>query len=189
MKKSVKLIIVILSFIIIFSFGKKTYSSLYYKTNGNTDIAIAKFKIKVNNQDIKENNQIDISNIVFDNAHANSNTVAPGSSGVLDLLIDPSESEVSVKYTISVIDHNTDSNKILTVEKVTINDIETTINNNQITGIFSLNEIKNSVKKDIKIYVKWVNNEDNNIIDSKIGQGEINSDFLSVKLNAEQYKG
>ena len=58
---------------------------------------------------------------------------------------------------------------------------------NTYTGIFRLSEIKNNTKKNIKIYFKWENNDENNEIDSSFANGVVSD--IPISILASQYLG
>lgn len=81
-----------------------TYSKYRTDATANTDITIAKWKLLVNNQDIKENN--DFSNTITPVFNGDTNTkagiIAPNAEGYFDIIIDGTETDVTFKYNLNI---------------------------------------------------------------------------------------
>ena len=55
--------------------------------------------------------------------------------------------------------------------------------------VILLSDIKNGVKHNIRVYIKWINNEDNNEIDSNIGLEKGYSINIPVNIVIKQFLG
>ena len=104
MLKKFKVLIVIASLAITLSLMSNTYSRYIASSDGNVEIEFAKWQLLVNNTDITTNSS---SNISFEptiesNANVANNKVAPSSTGYFDVEIDPTNVDVSFKYTINL---------------------------------------------------------------------------------------
>lgn len=81
-----------------------TYSKYLTEASGTTDIAIARWRILVNGQDIRNNADLSqvISPTIYQNNHIASNVIAPRSTGYFDLVIDCRDADVSFEYEIDI---------------------------------------------------------------------------------------
>lgn len=152
-----------------------TYSAFESNINASTKIDIAKFNILINNQNIRINKNVKINDITWINNHANK--LAPGSIGEFYISLDPSNTDVSIKYKISFIDHTIDSNKVLTVT-----DIDGIPLNNGIYEDTIL--INNKSVKNIKVTVEWISDDDE--FDSNIGLDITEHDYLDFNIEVSQ---
>ena len=82
----------------------KTYAKYSSSTVGNADIPIARWNIKVNNQSIKDSNDISatITPVFEGTNHIAKDIIAPTATGYFDLVFDFTGADVSFKYDISV---------------------------------------------------------------------------------------
>ena len=95
-------VFVILSFTL--SIMSNTYSRYVTDTTGNVEMIFAKWQILVNNEDITQNNSssIDITPTILGNENVAENKLAPTSEGYYDIVIDPSNVDVSFNYNITI---------------------------------------------------------------------------------------
>ena len=184
-------ILLIISIALLYIFANKTYTSYESKTMGNADLNIAEWQIKIDDQEIvKSTQEIKLSDIVWNNDHTSSGKVSPGSKGSAKIKIDPSMTQVAIKYSISYVDHSNDPNIVLTVNSISLEDDELKREEDgSYSGIITLDEIKNGVKKILNLDVEWINDENNNEFDSAIGLEDATPQYLTLILKAEQYKG
>ena len=123
MKKRICFILLLISCSLCLSFMSSTYSRYVAGTTGNIDMLFAKWQILVDNQDIADQNN---SSITFNptieaNENVRANTIAPTSKGYFDIEIDPSNVDVSFRYTISLDIDNEDMPDLM-ITKYTILD-------------------------------------------------------------------
>lgn len=184
-------ILLIMSIALLYIIANKTYTSYESETNGDISLDIADWKIKINDQEIVEESQeIKLSNIDWLGDHTANNRVAPGSKGVVKINIDPTTTEVAIKYSISYVDHNSDPNTVLSVSSITLDDGELTREEDgSYSGIITLDEIKEGQKKVLNIEVEWVNDENNNVSDTQIGLEDSIPQYLKLDFHASQYQG
>jgi hypothetical protein len=81
-----------------------TYSRYVADTTGNIDALFAKWQILVSNTDITSNSNSTIAFMptIEENANVKSNVIAPSSKGYFDIDIDPTNVDVSFKYSINL---------------------------------------------------------------------------------------
>lgn len=191
MKKRIYIILIIVSVFSLCIFTKKTYTSYESAINDTVKVDVAEWKIQVDGQDIaRATRDINLSNIEWENSHASSTTAAPGSIGTVKVKIDPTSTEVAIKYTIKYTDHNLDPDCILTVTNIYLEEEELEkIDDNTYSGIITMNQIKEGTTRNLVIHVEWVNDENNNEIDTEIGLNEREPNYLKLELDARQYTG
>lgn len=173
---------------ILYLLGSTTLSSYQSRINSRLDSSIAGWKILVNNSNITDlqTESIDINSVNWSGEHVRENKIAPGSSGTITLDIDPTGTDVSIKFYLYVEDSVSNSDVILTVDSVDSNDVSIIHTDNYYTGIISLSQIRSGLKPKLVINASWINDEENNERDSLVDD---TSSFLNLSFRAEQYMG
>ena len=221
MKKKVRIVILIAILILLVLIINSTYSKYANRANAVIAENIGKWIIKINDTDITTTDEngnagvFEISDFTWnwdDTPNVKPPKVAPGMHGYFNLKIDPTGTDVSIKYTITIDDAKIAESTGITTEDG--EDISDRINL-KITGITENgvalelprdddgNIIISKVKKlekiqstneadridDLQIEVTWENNEDNNDIDSQLGAIANNTIKLPIKVNVIQWTG
>lgn len=189
--KNVFILLFLVSLLIIYLTSNKTYTSYESLVEDEILLDVANWEINVDGQNIaKSTREISLKNIEWTSEHTNNKTVAPGSKGVIRITIDPANTQVAVDCNVSYIDHKQDENIILTVTSMYLDGEEwESTEENSYSGIITLDQIKNKEQKHLVINVEWINNEENNEVDSKIGLSESEPNYLKLELTAKQYTG
>ena len=104
MKKRICFVLLLMSCSLCLCFMSSTYSRYVAGTTGNIDILFAKWQILINTQDITDqnNSNITITPTIEQNENIRENTVAPTSKGYFDIDIDPTNVDVSFRYSIDL---------------------------------------------------------------------------------------
>jgi hypothetical protein len=104
MLRKARFILVLISLSICLCLMSSTYSRYVADTTGNIDALFAKWQILVSNTDITSNSNSTIAFMptIEENANVKSNVIAPSSKGYFDIDIDPTNVDVSFKYTINL---------------------------------------------------------------------------------------
>lgn len=105
MFKKFKVLLIIASLAITLSLMSNTYSRYVASSQGNVEIEFAKWQVLVNNVDItnKTSSKLDLKPVIdTNNGNVAQNKVAPSSSGYFDVEIDPTNVDVSFKYSIEL---------------------------------------------------------------------------------------
>lgn len=185
-----KILIIISSILLIFtsfqvmkSFG--VFETIYSEDN---DLNIAKWHIYVNNSDLNNTeNTFYIDNITYRN---NSGVVqgrfAPGVTGEFLLEIDPTDTEVSFEYQLSIDLSDSEYSQIHVDSIQGINGTNLSLNNGVYSRVFTLSEIENDKVDTIKVTFSWDNNDANNESDSELGisDGDFN---IPINISFNQY--
>lgn len=194
MKKKInykKLYIVIFLVCILYLIGKITYSFYESNINGQVDADIADFKILINGEDVSNSSGTLDSGVILNNIswatdHTRENMISPGSSGVIELELDATQSEVAVLYEFQLIDKNIDSEKLVEFESISSDgDIIKTAADTY-SGIITLADINNNVKPTINIAFNFDYEEDIEIDDD---ESQTLDNLFEIHFHAVQYQG
>lgn len=191
-KKIVKILLVTIVVVgsLFYLYSKGTYTSYETLTNGKITPNIARWKVNVDGflittEDVQT---IGLSNIEWNSTNALEGKAVPGSTGVLSVLIDPSGTDVSIKYTLDIIDKNVDDSKFLEVTGIR-NSTDSLVKTGESSyaGIITLDEIKKNTVVNLILDVSWpLTDED---IDPTSSAVSTSSNFLEINFSVEQYKG
>lgn len=167
----------------------ETYGLFESKNKMIMENGIAKWHILINGTDIKSGEKFIIDKVnIINSSNVLNGKMAPGVSGYFDIEINPSNTDTSILYSVTF-DFSEINN--FTIEKIE----ETTSGNliqteeNTYSKVLTVEEIKNNVINNIRVYIKWENNEENNDTDSQIGLTKDNSINIPVSVSIIQYLG
>lgn len=137
---------------------KETYSKYITSAEGDANLSIASWKIKINDQSILSNTSITntITPVFTGNENVSDGYIAPKSEGYFDIVIDTTDVDVSYEYILNTSVSEKSAVKDLIVTGYSIdNNPKVEINNNNST-------IKNTVLKssdisiiNLRIYIAW----------------------------------
>ncbi len=199
MSKKIKIILILLTLSVTLSFMSDTYSRYVVNTNSNVEMSFANWQILVNNSDITDGTatSLAITPVIEENDNIKNNTIAPSSKGYFDILINPSNVEISFKYEVSfkVLNENLTDIKILKYAILDESYIEgeTTIQSqdivdNQINGSASYdNKTENFAFKPftIRVYFEWLEGENETMNDEQDTEIGIDATQNNTKLQIE----
>ena len=204
MRKRISFMLLLMSCSLCLCFMSSTYSRYVAGTTGNIDILFAKWQILVNNEDIanQNNSNITITPTIEPNDNIKADTIAPSSKGYFDIDIDPTNVDVSFRYTVNLEIDNEDIPDLI-ISKYTIlpSDYQegdtleyTTLQENTITDdLLFDNETDNFNFEPftLRIYFEWYEDEDelmNDEADTAIGlaatEAVENEEELTFTINA-----
>ena len=157
---------------ILFSIGAFVLASTYSKyvtgTTGNADVRIARWKIRVNNQDVINNYNISslIQPVFPGNTNIASGVIAPTAEGYFDMEIDASDTDVSFKYIITTSDNADSAVSDLIISGYSIDGGE----RQEITGEDGF-KIENTISYtstdktvSLRVYLKWNDDSENGAV-------------------------
>jgi len=189
--KKVLMVITPLFFLMTIYLIVDTYSLFESNHVTTSNVDIAKWQIKVNDDEIDGASStftVDVINwqgtdYVLDGK------VAPGMNGYFDIVIDPNYSQVSIKYDVSF------DFEVLSENQFVINNI-TEINGRELvrtgentySGVISLDEILNGETSTVRVDLSWVNSDENNESDSVLGSSHGNILNIPVIVTLWQYE-
>lgn len=171
-----------------------TYALFESKVQKNVKAEIGKWRIKVNSSDITnpttQNFTINTFNI-SQSPYIQENKIAPGMDCTFDIEIEPQDTQVSVRYDITI-----DSSKLVN-KSIVLNRVVEKNNNNIIfrtaenvyTGIIPLEMISTNYLDIVEIFFSWENIEENNEEDTKIGTVYNSNLNIPISVTFSQYLG
>lgn len=223
MKRKYKLLILILIIFLLIIIIRSTYSKYTNKAVAAITKPIGQWVIKVNNTDITEvddegepaNQEFVIDTFSWDTTtHVVDNKIAPGRGGSFDIVIDPTDTQVSFNYSITIDNpvlkvtgttEATDDDIVAYITNATAADGKTiTFSRDSATGISTITRIKplseiqsetNTVRLDtIHVEFEWPNivesgKETNNDADTRIADSSNSKISFPVNFWAIQYVG
>lgn len=134
-----------------------TYAKYVTSADANTNMAVARWNILINNQDLKNNSNFTstIKPTFIENQNIADGIIAPTSEGYFDIILDGSKTDVGFKYTISIEHSSLNTVKDLIISKYTIDDSTTeyTLHDNEVTDTISYTATNK--KKKYRFYVMW----------------------------------
>ena len=158
MKKRL-ILLVVLSIILCLFFVQESLAKYITAADETANISIARWKILVNDEDIRDENTVNtvINPVFLGNDNIAENIIAPTSEGYFDLIIDAREADVSFKYKISMSVNKNSSVKDLVATKYVVNGgepITMDINNQTIenTVLYGNNNSTINIKGTIFIF-------------------------------------
>ena len=195
MKKVLKILTLIM---LIFTIWKisDTYAKYFVKAQTSTLVQeVGKWVIKINNMDIYseqgESVEFELNNFT---SGSGGNTapgkIAPGSEVYTDIVIDPTGTEVAVRYDIEV-DLTAFSN-LAVKARVEMASGENTLvqtGENTYTGTLTLSEVQAGDTADVRIYLTWENDKTKNEEDSETGSVADKTITVSANVTVSQYLG
>lgn len=167
-----------------------TYGLFESNINMNADSKLATWNILINDTNIGKSETFTIDNFISEEDRTvASGKIAPGTSGYFNINIDPSTTQVSIRYDLTFDFSKLDN--LFTITKVEEKNGYNLIKTgpNTYSNVITLNEIKENKTNNIRVYIKWNNNEENNDKDTEIGLTENNTLNIPVSITVLQYSG
>lgn len=186
-------ILAFLSFALCIFFIQESYAKYLTSTSENASINVARWRILVNNKDIREGSTAEAVIVpVFDgNENIASGIIAPTSEGYFDLVIDATEADVSFKYDINFSVNNDSAVTDLIATKYTINNgEEITLDRDNQSISNTVLQVNNTSPIYIRVYVIWDDSENSSMDnaadteatkDGKTAKMDVNLSFIQLK--------
>lgn len=189
MKKTIYSLLVIFSLTLCVFFITESYAKYLTSTEGNAKMNVARWKIIVNNEDIKNNSSLttQITPTFLGNDNIAENVIAPTSEGYFDLIIDATEADVSFKYNIDIdVDENS-SVQDLKISKFVIGEEEIIPTDNIYSIERQVLHKDNTQIINVRVYIYWDDSESASMDNTMDTQATIdNNALLNVNLNFTQ---
>ena len=172
MKFYKKIVLILICCILLASlllFINMIYAKYKTEVSGKASISISRWDIKVNDNSIKNNQDISstITPVFPGNEYIASNIIAPTAEGYFDLFLDYTATDVAFKYEINVSPNEESAVKDLVTTGYSVDDgekIEFPEFNAPISETVNLSN-ENKTKK-IRIYIIWNDNPDTSSMDN-----------------------
>lgn len=172
----------------------KTYAVFYTEISGNVSRNLAKWNISVNNTEITNGTtqEFIVENLKIEEKDTvEEGKIAPSLNGSFEIVIDPKDTQVSVRYDISIDETAITNSKMSLVSVEKVNEATEIIKTgeNIYTGTIPLSSIKDDYKSTIKITFSWINDDNNNEEDTKLGTTLNSKIQIPITVKVTQYLG
>ena len=180
-----RLLLAFFSLFLLITFIQQAYAKYLTNAEANANASIARWNIKLNNQNITE--QSDFSNTIVPvfpgTDHIAKDIIAPLSEGYIDLSIDASEVDVSFTETIqlSLAENNTISDLKITGYSEDGGPIQNFQDDAIINNTITLDNTKKT--HDYRIYIKWIDGENESMDNAKDTEAT-QSGIANIKVDA-----
>lgn len=194
MNKKITIPLCIICFLLCLFFIVDTYAKYITSTNESASMNIARWRILVNNKDIRENSTTNavITPIFNGNDNINSGIIAPNSEGYFDLIIDATEADVSFKYKIEIsVNQNSPVKDLITTKYIIDNGNEIPLERDNATIENTVLHKDNTKPINIRVYIKWDDSNEatmDNDADTEATKQVDNPAKMDVKLSFIQLK-
>ena len=191
MKKKYVSILLFISLCLCLFFIQDSFAKYLTSASETANMNIARWKIIVNNKDIRDNSSSSaiISPVFLGNDNVAGDIIAPGSEGYFDLIIDANAADVSFKYKIDITtDENSAVKDIIAVKYKINNGEEILFTGGNQTIEKSVLHSDNTNVINIRVYIKWNDgdgSEMDNIADTAATQNKVGA-ILKVNMNFTQ---
>lgn len=161
-----------------------TYALFETNATSTDSLEIGKWKIYINGNDLDLSQTITLNDFEYVNGtHTEDGYFAPGSSATFDVVIDTSESDVSVEYQLDIDDSQIEEYPNINFEIKNMNTNEV-ITSNTINGVIGLNDTNREIT--LRISIDWENDSQYDESDSTLIGEELQ--FL-IAAHFTQYTG
>lgn len=189
------LILVCLCIILLLIYGAaRIYALFHSELEAKVQLENGTWNILVNETDITNGTDVTfvIDNVeAEENEHVKTGNLAPGLSGTFKISVNPKDTNVSMRYDISL-----DEDK-LTNGNIQIKSVEETLEGNELvrvdkntySGIITLDKIKAGSTNEITVEIEWLDVEDNNEPDIELGTTWNVECQIPITVHVCQYLG
>lgn len=169
----------------------KTYAKYKTDISGESNLNVARWRILVNNQDIRNNSDTKaiITPTLMENENIKEGVIAPTSVGYFDIIIDCSAADVSFSYEIGTAVNATSSVNDIVVTGYSIDDGEIiAIDNDSVisNNVYNRDNVSTIT---LRVYIKWDDSDTasmNNEADTAATKAENSLAKLDVSLSFKQ---
>lgn len=171
-----------------------TFALLESHTTRIVKNGLGAWTILVNDTDVTASEvEFEIDSIVYDqDSTVVSGRLAPGLGGHFDISIDPTDTEVSVRYDITFdyteLESLGTNINIASISEISGKNIIRT-GENTYTGVISLAEIENNQVDTIRTAISWINDETKNTQDTDLGMQDNPTIVIPIQVRLIQYTG
>ena len=195
-KNLVKILFLLIMCIVILLIYKiiDIYALFHSEMEGNVQFKNGIWNITVNGEDITKGTEAGfVINLIdtTENDYVKPGKLAPGLSGSFEILINPEDTNVSVRYDITLNQEELGGSNlaIKSIEEVEKGYELLKTAENTYTGVIPLADITNGVNHKIKLEIEWRDDGMNNESDTQIGKNETHQLQIPITVHATQYLG
>lgn len=165
-----------------------TYAKYTSAVNETTDISIARWRILVNDFDIRSNSSTNnlITPVFTGNANIASGVIAPTATGTFTVVVDATGTDLAFNYSISVSNSIDSPVTDIVVDSCTLNGVDATVTNGVVSGTIGLSDQRRNT---FIFNIRWnddANETMNNAQDTATTMLENSVAKLSVVANFTQ---
>ena len=166
-----------------------TYAKYTSSVNETTDVSIARWRILVNNFDIRSNSTTSnlITPVFAGSTNIASGVIAPTATGYFDVIIDASGADLSFNYTISIANSSDSLVSDVIVKNCTMNGVQVPVSNGTVTGTIGLG---NQRVNTLRVYIEWFDGQGENMDnaddtsttseDNSVAKISVNANFIQL---------
>ena len=206
MKKLLRILVLIMLIITLFQIANM-YALYKDQLQGEYTNLLGVWAIKVNDVDISSGEE----NLTFnmtedhltyvDSDRVKSQKIAPGAQAYFDIVIDPTNTDVSILYKLKIKLEEIETAKFKLVnvenyfqksgetEQIVNDDVYTNNETNEHQAVIPLTRINDQCLNYVRLYFEWEDVEENNQTDSELGQTENAKILIPLEINLKQYTG
>lgn len=189
-KQVLKLLICIVIFFVILIIAN-TFSKYLTEADGTANVAIARWRILVNGQDIRNNTNISqvITPVFYHNDNIADGIIAPRSTGYFDINIDCSAADVSFQYEINTSPNENSSVTDLIATGYSIDGGQTVSLNRGENIIKTVPLASHTSSIAIRVYIEWDDTSEDATMDNSADTNATksgNDAMLDVNLSFRQ---
>ena len=206
MKKLLRILVLIMLIISLFQIARM-YALYKDQLQGDYTDLLGVWAIKVNGSDISSGDENLTFNMTEDNLtyidsnHVKSQKIAPGTQACFDIIIDPTNTDVSIMYKLNMKFDDITKAKMKLVkvenyfqkdgetEQITNADVNTNIDLLEHQALIPISKINDKYLNHLKLYFEWENDEGNNASDSELGETVDAKISIPLEINLKQYTG
>lgn len=195
-KNLVKILFLLIMCIVILLIYKiiNIYALFHSEMEGNVQFENGTWNITVNGEDITTGTVTEFVIDLIDttqNDYVKPGKLAPGLSGSFEIAINPKDTDVSVRYDITLNQEELGGSNltIKTIEEVEQGYPLIKTAENTYTGVIPLQDITKGITHKIKMEVEWLDDGLNNENDTEIGKNETHQLQIPMTVHAIQYLG
>lgn len=193
-KKNIKIILILICITVIFYTIYKiitTYALFQSEAEGILQGDIADWKIIVNEDNISNgiNQKFTINEVELGTEETIKNgKIAPGINGDFYITIIPQDTQVSIRYDLTIDTTTIEESNIEVTGIEEIMESNSLVRTDKYTysGIIPLEKINQGITNKIKVSIQWKNNEENNEKDTEFGSVWNGKLDLPVTINVTQ---
>lgn len=167
-----------------------SYALFESQRTNTSELTIAKWEIKVNDDMLSgSESTFTVNNFTWSTSeYVKEGKAAPGLDGYFDILIDPNDADTSIKYDVTFDFSNLDEDQFEVTEIKEIDD-KSIVRTGEYTysNIILLDDISDGETNTIRVYIEWINDENNNDKDSSLGTVLNTKILIPVTVNVTQY--
>ncbi len=160
-----------------------TYAKYTSAVNETTNISVARWRILVNNYDIRNSSTTSnlITPVFAGNTNIASGVIAPTATGYFDIVIDATGTDLSFSYTIDIENSVNSLISDVVISNCTLNGSPITISNGVVTGNVRLNDQRVNT---LRVYIEWFDGAGENM-DNEADTGATGDNSVaSINVNA-----